>query len=414
VAGLLGIPAPAHARPLADLPVDELAERGDELAKGWAAALLLGRPLQRIGELALPDLALDGPTLCVQALRALESDDALSELLGEEPRAARVARCPASLAAIAGGQDTEGVIAAVEALRAVLWRALTEELRDPGERRLIDAADRLAYVCAVLTDASLHALAGEREQAEHTRSLADALADRVAAGASRARGAPREPPVVIVDEHIERSAYAGAGAADAAPAMQAARAEIAVRDQRGEGPAAWIDSIGRALTGHREDRRPFSVLLVQMGERERERRGPLAAVGPDAAAATVEAVLEGVHGEPPAFAAAPSGDPLVPIARATMTRERPGRYWLIVPGLDRPGAQVLADRLTSDVAALAARSAQHVQVAIGTASCPQDASDASALAAHADVGVYAARAAARAAAARPSAGGGAAGERGGL
>lgn len=84
----------------------------------------------------------------------------------------------------------------------------------------------------------------------------------------------------------------------------------------------------------------------------------------------------------------------------TLTRERPGRYWLLVPRADRIGAHALASRLEHAVfAALAPRGAT-VVVASGTAVCPEDGRQASALAAHADVGLYAARWEARSGAGR--------------
>jgi GGDEF domain-containing protein len=391
--GLLGVPASVRARALADAPVDVLAPRGDQLASAWAAALVITRPLQRIGDLALGDLALDGAAVCVGALRALESDPALSELVAS--------RAPSRLGAIAGAEaDAAAVVAAVEALRSVLWHALGAELGEAPPRLLLDAADRLAYVLAALTEAALAALASEHRDEEAPTSLADALAARVS---SRPKGvarppAPRpSPAVVIVDEQVQAPPLD-----EPEPHAFAARQEISVQDQRaasaargGQGPAAWIDSIGRELRGHGADGHPFAVLLVQAGDPEHRAR----ALGADATTASVEAVLASA-------ARGPDG--------GSLTRERPGRWWLVVAGCDRSGSQLLAARIERDLTGLAATRGQPLQVAIGTASCPQDGSDAAALAAHADVGLYAARAAARAAAARPSAGDGAAGERGGL
>jgi GGDEF domain-containing protein len=93
-----------------------------------------------------------------------------------------------------------------------------------------------------------------------------------------------------------------------------------------------------------------------------------------------------------------------------LTRERPGRCWLLVPDTDKLAAQRLAERLLAAVAAGAQRLGTPLSIAVGIAVCPEDGERAPALAAHADVGLYAARADARAASVRaPRDGGGSTG-----
>src|ERR1700704_853846 len=83
-----------HVRPVADLRVEGLTAAGEELARAWPVALTLARPPSAIAEVPLEDLARDGPRLCVQFLRALQSDAELEELTGtgeadsQEPGAA--------------------------------------------------------------------------------------------------------------------------------------------------------------------------------------------------------------------------------------------------------------------------------------------------------------------------------------
>lgn len=428
---------PPRARPVGDLPAEALALSPQDLARRWAVALVLGRPFEQLGALQLGALADDAPLLCAQALRALQSDTELQRLTGRGDGGARAESAPARrLAAVAGVDGAAGLVAAVEALRGALWEALLDRLPDPSTRLLGDVADRLAFVCAECSIAALEA--GWAWMAE------DSAAGRPPfTGAERDDGTPvagraRRPPVaatsgdgaVIVDEGVTRAPAAerdgarserprgGAGAegrplswdesppvtpprrASAPPAEPGrhppdghaahhARAmtlalggdpgEIEIRDERGvEGPAAWIGAIGSRLARFAEDGQPFAVLLVEMLELERLRRS---ASPQDFArlAQRMEDVLAVETRE----------------RSGMIARERPGRAWLIAGGLDADGARALAERLTRAVAATLSFAGAPVRVAIGTAVCPPDGREAAALAAHADVGLYAARAAAR-------------------
>jgi GGDEF domain-containing protein len=79
----------------------------------------------------------------------------------------------------------------------------------------------------------------------------------------------------------------------------------------------------------------------------------------------------------------------------SLTREGPGRYWLLAPQTDATGAQMLVERIARAVRASAGHGGMPLEVAVGIAVCPDDGRRASELAAHADVGLYAARAARR-------------------
>src|SRR5450755_747443 len=150
-------PSP-RARPVAEAPIGALLDRADELARGWAIALILARPLERIGEIHLDALARDAPALCAQTIRALESDAELERMVGWEGEHGRGGSASAhGLAALAGAGDAESAVDAVEALRGVLLEALLGELRDPPARQVADLADRLAYVCATALAAAVGA-----------------------------------------------------------------------------------------------------------------------------------------------------------------------------------------------------------------------------------------------------------------
>ncbi len=143
-----------RARPVADAPVDALLARADELARRWAIALLLARPLREMAEIPLEDLAREAPALCAQAIRALDSDAELERLAAVEERGGRHGSAwPSRLGARAGAPEARALVYEVEALRGVLWEALLEELDRPildqsSARLVADLSDRLAHVCA--------------------------------------------------------------------------------------------------------------------------------------------------------------------------------------------------------------------------------------------------------------------------
>jgi GGDEF domain-containing protein len=83
--------------------------------------------------------------------------------------------------------------------------------------------------------------------------------------------------------------------------------------------------------------------------------------------------------------------------RATdhLSRETLGRYWLVAPETNGTGARMLAERLARLVRTSATHRGVPLEVAIGIAVCPDDGTEAPALAARADLGVYSARATGR-------------------
>jgi GGDEF domain-containing protein len=461
-----------RARPVAELPIEELSGQADELARAWAVALIVARPPSAIADIPLEDLACDAPRLCSQMLRALESDEEL-ERLTELPRdSAREVRPSAQLlAGLAGARDVASVVAAMEALRGVLWEALLAELRRPVFDRydahlLADLADRLAYVCAMALAAALPAALARDPQIRGRSGVVVAGADSapppargepvappgplgrgepVAPPGPLGRGEPVAPPgplgrgeVVIIDERphahnpprvvvarepstgepaqsageMEPSPYPPPAASRSAPPQQpaspawqspspaaasrrespdaawdappppppAAPAEIEIRDERlEEGPAAWIRSIGRELERFAQEARPFTVLLIELMDVEHLNRTEL----PEEVlrlAARVERTLEL---ELRTISERRAG---------SLTREAPGRFWLLAPGVGVLRAGALADQVAEAVRRSVSHRGQPLEIAVGTAVCPDDGVQAPALAAHADVALYAARA----------------------
>ncbi len=383
---------PPRARPVAGLSVERLEDRAETLARRWAGALVMMRPLGSLGRISLEEVVRAAPELCRQVLRALGSDGELERLLDahEPARGGPFADRPAALS---GARDASAVVEAVESLRGALWEELAIEAaawpERSRERLLADAGDRLAHVCAVLS-----AVAVERER--------PAAAARPARFPERPPGARRaaEQRVVIVDEQAAEQGEELPPFGSDAPAGESARAQaaaailapgsgpdevlgvrrgederfaggdrgsaspIAIRDARREqGPSAWIRSIGDQLERYGSDRAGFAVVLMQIagaGEAEEDLETALAAE----------------------LRAAGGG---------RLTREREGRYWLLVPRADRIGAETLAAQLRQAAERAASAAGYTAEVVTGAAVCPQDGARAAELAAHADVALYAAR-----------------------
>ncbi len=345
-------------------------------------ALLLARPPGLIGDVPLQEIARRAPGLCEQLLRSLGSDAELERLIAERADGGGAQAAGArELASIAGAQDPRAAVIAVEALRGVLWEALLGELNvqsaeRTAPRRVADLADRLAYACARMLAAALGAMG----------SAAPSGAASAAAPPAHRQASAQGREAVIVDERAPGDAApAGASAPPAGQLPPWPRpAEIEIRDERREaGPAAWIGSIGGQLERFEVDGRPFAVLLVELVRLRREAQtgagSPLAV--------QVEDVLAGE---------------VAPL-RGSLTREAPGRYWLLAPETDRAGAQRLGERLTAVVGSLLRARMSPAEVALGSAVCPADGREAATLAAHADIELYAARSAAPAAAERAGA-----------
>jgi hypothetical protein len=187
---------------VAGAPVDALLARTDELARRWAMALILALPLERIGEIPLESFAREAPALCAHLIRALASDDELGRIA--RPARAGGAPSPAQrLAEMTGARDGRAAVAAMEALRGVLWEALLDELRwdnfdqSASARTVADLADRLACVCSNALVSSLTESLPSGEPAEPARAfqprpVREIVRSRSARGCARARRGQRE------------------------------------------------------------------------------------------------------------------------------------------------------------------------------------------------------------------------------
>jgi GGDEF domain-containing protein len=316
---------------------------------------------------------------------------------------------------------------AAQTLSEVLWEALHEELNAsqpnaPREQRVAELSERLSDVSTAVASLAR----GDARPSGHTAQRAGSSAPRATAGgldglemasgppAASAERWPAEPGSGSSGSRVARATYGEPSAGEPPPSQESFSArdpaaaqgpapsaavlvdelaprepvepapapgepvEIEIRDERGEhGPSAWIASIGRRLERYERDGVPFAVLLVELVDVERLR-----------------------HAELPGEVARLTGLVETALARElrpadSLTRESPGRYWLLAPETDSASARTLAERLASAVRSAVGNRGAPLEVAVGVAGCPADGDQAAALAAHADIALYAALAAGR-------------------
>jgi GGDEF domain-containing protein len=255
---------------------------------------------------------------------------------------------------------------AARALSETLWEALHEELSDPAQGRVAELSERLADVSATV---ALLARVGPDSPA------VPESAPPVEPEPPTARAAHEEAPLRQESPPVRESSSMAVIVDELSP-LQAP--EIEIRDERGEqAPTAWIASIARLLERYARDRVPFAVLLVELADVERLRHAEL----PGEVSRLTGLVEAAVSGE------------LGPAD--SLTRESPGRYWLLAPETDSDAARALVERLSGAVRSAASHRGVPLEVAIGIAMCPLDGSQAVALAAHAEIALYAAQASGR-------------------
>jgi GGDEF domain-containing protein len=322
---------------------------------------------------------------------------------------------------------------AAQALSETLWEELHEELAEPAQRRVAELSQRLVDVSASVALLAWPPPSGEpaepagrqapsastqsrspgavqiRDEApishggfaspEHPSpehpSFEPASSEPSRQGGegppgespSRRESSPvRESPlrVVLVDELAPATQVQEPPSAPPEPGARALQ-EIEIRDERhedahlepaqdGQEPSAWIGAIERRLERHERDRAPFAVLLVELADVERLRHAELPGEM-SRLTGSVEAALSGELG--PAD---------------SLTRESPGRYWLLAAETDALGSRELVERLASAVRSAVDHRRVPLEVAVGIALCPGDGDRAAELASRAEIALYAARA----------------------
>ncbi len=302
---LSGPPRRRRARPVADAPIDALLARTEDLAKGWLLALLEQAPLDDAPAILAADLIRDGPRLCDAVLRAIADDTDLRRL---EPGGA-LTPLAARVGALAGASTPESTARAVDALRAVLWIALRDELRGPDPDLVSELAERLTQVTELLRGAAL-------------RNGQYAAGETTATEPSPSGSEERETPPSV----------------SAAPPPPAGRAEgetLPGRSWPREAPpepppqALWVGALQEEI--HRSAGGPLSLLLAELDDADR-----VAAVEPDA-------IANSTFGE---FARAVRG---AVRRQDILVCETDTRAWIIARETGRAGAQALGVRIAEAV-----------------------------------------------------------------
>jgi GGDEF domain-containing protein len=319
---------------------------------------------------------------------------------------------------------------AAQQLSDVLWETLQEELHDgPHAERVRELSGRLVEVSSTVallaaapgsgvtrSDApvsKLDSVGGER-----ARDEPEALGFSGAVGANAATGGvaqvgtppihpppggagsdespverrkppapsrPQTPPLQSIPTSVGEYTFTKLvdeqeqiAAQQPLASVEPIQPEIEIRDvRREEGPSAWVSSVGRLLARHAEDGLPFAVLLVEIVDVARLERSETPHDLHGLVAQVESALGRGMR------------------ATDRLSRETLGRYWLVAPETNGTGAQMLAERLARLVRTSATHRNVPMEVAIGIAVCPDDGTEAPALAARADLGVYSARATGR-------------------
>jgi GGDEF domain-containing protein len=325
-------------RPVAGAPPPELAD-GTAAARAWLLALVAVTPLEAMGALPAGRVASEGPGLCAAALAALGSDAALARL---QP-GGDLAATAAGAGRMAGAGGPAATAAALAALREALWSVLEPGLPVADGRHVAALARRLARVCDVVTAA---ALAG-----------AGPDAPAVAPGATAAPAGAAVPPFAPPSD----------------VSWPSGPPEVTVsRGGSDEGAAA---AVVRRVERRAAEGGGFSLLAVEVDDAGRLLAADRGGAAARALSAASRAIRETAEGAGAGVAA--DGD----------------RQWVLAAQDDAAGARDLGERLAAAVAAAAVLDGAPLEVSIGVAVWPRDARDAAALLAHADEGVFAARAA---------------------
>jgi len=346
---------PRRPRPVAEAPIGALADRAEDLAKQWLIALVAAAPLDVAATMPMATLARDAPALCAAVVRALGSDHELDRLGpgGDmHPLAARAGQ-------MAGARDPAYAVAAIEALRGVVWRASVGFEGQPEPEQVGALAERLGHVCSALIQAVL-STAGESPR---PRSRPDAVGEPSPVGGPAAEGGPPEaspPPEPFVEPDLEGP-------------MSLRDIRPRPRERAAPGPS-WMGAIERRLERHEREGAPFAALLIEADGVERLL---VAETGREVATA-IEAVERAISEE------------LRPAD--TLVRESLGRYWLLAPDTNATGARTLAERVGEVVSQRASHRGAPLTVSIGVVVCPDDGIDADELAGQAEERLLAARA----------------------
>lgn len=355
-------PRRRRPRPVADAPIDGLLARTEDLAKGWLLALLSEAPLHEAPGILTDSLTRDGPRVCDAALRALADDRDLRRLQAGgalRPLAARVGEMVGT-----AGADAAAVSRAVDALQAILWSALREELRGPmgaggagglggpEPELVLELAERVAVVAALLREAALECLGagpggGEPELAavpehgsERERPFGGRSAPGQGAGGAGGGGidpTPPTPPAAL--------AWRGPTSVPHAPPARWSRTA--------SGPL-WMSALEEEVRQCDAAVRPLSLLLAELEDADRV----VASIPPDRAPTAL-------------------GDFVAALRRVVRRQdilvcESDARAWVIARETARSGAHSLGARIAEAVGETSGWSGAPLVASVGVAVLGED------------------------------------------
>jgi GGDEF domain-containing protein len=333
-----GPPRRRRARPVADAPVDALLDRSEDLAKGWLLALLEEAALDSVPAILASELAQDGPRLCDAVVRALADDSDIRRLEpggALEPLAARTG-------ALAGASTAEATMRAVDALHAVVWGGVREELGgNPDPEQIAELAERLALVTEHLRAAALTGLTTPFTAAPSATPQAPAAerAERDSAPAEERIGGPDSGPRVVRPLRAEPTAVP--------------RAPGPAPDRQ----ARWVGALEEEVTRSERSGAQVSLLLAELEDADRM----LAVEAPAQASAMfgrfAQAVRDAVR------------------RQDILASESETRAWIIARDTGRAGAQALAGRIATLVREAPEWRGAPLAVTVGIAVLGEDGGD---------------------------------------
>lgn len=340
-----GPPRRRRARPVADAPIGALLERADDLAKGWLLAVLEAAPLEDAPAIMAGNLPTEGPLLCAAVARSLAGETELQRLEagGElEPLAARAGQ-------MVGARGVADTARAVEALHAVIWSGLREEVSYADSDLVSELAERLALVIELVRMAALtgHAAA--------------------APPPPEAEASPPRPAAVAPPEPTPEPPRP---AAAAPPPPESPVAPPAAGDPSALWLTAFEDEISHAATSGA----PLSLLLADLEDAER-----VIAVEPDGDANPTfgrfaQAVRSAVR------------------RQDILACETDSRAWIIARDTARAGAQALGGRIAQAVTEAGPWRGAPLRVSVGLAVFREDGEDSATLVEAAEEASFAAAA----------------------
>jgi GGDEF domain-containing protein len=365
-----GPPRRRRARPVADAPIEALLARGDDLAKGWLLAVLEDAPLEAAPSIMAGDLPRVGPLICAAVSRSLSDERELErfEAGGDlEPLAARAGE-------VVGARGVQDTVRAVEALQAVIWSALREEISYADSDLVSELAERLALV------ADFVRLAALKRSENVASSWGEAVPPAAPADGPRAPG-PEAPSDAVSPE---RKLYppeapgpapeaAGPPAPDSGMGAEPGPGLRPAPPAPGVDPSAlWLTAFEDEIANAAETGAPLSLLRAELDDADR-----VLAVEPvGEASATFGRFAQAVR------SAVRRQDILV--------CESDSRAWIIARETARAGAQALGARIAHAVGQAGPWRGAPLRVSVGVAVLGEDGNDAASLVGAAEEAAYAA------------------------